>query len=304
MTCINPRLAYKKTNGEITLAKIGDTAPIGQSMLVPCQQCMECRINKQRQWSTRMVHEAKMHDESCFLTLTISDEHRNPTHSVDKRDMQLFMKKLRKHLEPKKIRVFFCAEYGSTTLREHYHAIIFGYMPIDKKEFQKNKQGNMLYTSESLSKIWAKGHVTIGEFNSTTADYCAKYVTKAYIGADKENAYNWIDGDTGEVIQRTPPFQSSSRRPGLGVDFFKKYKSDMYNEDHAIVDGKPRPIPKAYDRLFKAEHPEEFQIIKRKRNDAFTQALNADPHKKTLSMRRAKKVILAQQLKLNKRDQT
>jgi hypothetical protein len=177
-------------------------------------------------------------------------------------------------------------------------------MPIDKKEFQKNKQGNMLYTSESLSKIWAKGHVTIGEFNSTTADYCAKYVTKAYIGADKENAYNWIDGDTGEVIQRTPPFQSSSRRPGLGVDFYKKYKDDMYNEDHAIVDGKPRPIPKAYDRLFKAENPDQFQIIKRKRNDAFTQALNADPHKKTLSMRRAKKVILSQQLKLNKRDQT
>jgi hypothetical protein len=304
MTCINPRLAYKMTNGQYTLRKIGDTAPIEKSILVPCGQCMECRINKQRQWATRMVHEAKMHKESCFITLTVDDDHRNETHSVEQRDMQLFMKKLRKHLEPRKIRVFYCAEYGTSTLREHYHAIIFGWMPEDRQNFQKNKQGDMLYTSETLSNIWAKGHVTIGEFNSTTADYCAKYVTKAYIGKDKENAYNWIDDATGEIIQRKPPFQRQSNRPGLGIEFYKKFKDDMYNEDHAIVDGKTRPIPKAYDRYFKKEYPEKYAILKRNRNEALTKALNDDPHKKTLSMRKAKKVILSQQLKLNKRDQT
>jgi hypothetical protein len=304
MTCLFPRLAYRKTNGQVTLAKIGDNAPIEQSILVPCGQCMQCRISKQRQWATRMVHESYMHDESCFLTLTIADEHRNERHSVDQRDMQLFMKRLRKHLSPKKIRVFYASEYGEDTDREHYHAIIFGYMPEDRENFRKNDQGDMLYTSKTLEKLWGKGFITIGNFTATTADYCAKYVTKAYIGKDKENAYNWIDDETGEVIQRTPPFQRSSRRPALGVDFYKKYKGDLYNIDAAIIDGKTRPIPKAYDRIFKVEHPEEFAKIKRQRNDAFTKALNDDPHKKTISMRKAQKTLLEQHLKIKKRNQT
>jgi hypothetical protein len=304
MTCINPRLAYKKTNGQFTLAKIGDTAPIASSTLVPCGQCMQCRISHQRQWATRMVHEAKMHSEpSCFLTLTIDDEHRTESRSVDQRDMQLFIKKLRKHLAPRKIRIFYCSEYGETTQREHYHAILFGYMPEDKKDFKKNKQGDMLYTSETLTNKWQKGFVTIGEFNATTAEYCAKYVTKAYIGADKENAYNWTDSD-GVVHKRTPPFQRSSNRPGLGAAFYEKYKADMYPHDTCIIDGKNRPIPKAYDRKYKKDHPEEYLALKARRNDKFTTNLNNDPHQKTKSFRRAQAEILKQNLNLKKRDQT
>jgi len=303
MTCLNPRLAYKKTNGQFTLVKIGDSAPLEKSVLVPCGQCMSCRISHQRQWATRMVHEAHMHSESCFLTLTIDDEHRSPTRSVDQRDMQLFIKKLRKHLHPLKIRLFYCSEYGETTGREHYHAIIFGYMPKDRIKYKTTKEDNILYTSETLTNLWGKGYVTIGEFNSTTADYCAKYVTKAYIGADKENAYNWVD-ENGEVIQRTPPFQRSSNRPGLGSKFYEKYKQDLYGGDFALIDGKQRPVPKAYDRKFRKEHPEEFEAIKRKRNDKFTINLNQDPHQKTKSFRVASKTLLQQQLHIKKRDIT
>ena len=166
MTCINPRLAYRKTNGQFTLAKIGDNAPIEKSTLVPCGQCMACRINHQRQWATRMVHESYSHKESCFVTLTIDDEHRNATHSVDQRDMQLFIKRLRKELQPQKIRIFFCAEYGTKSNREHYHAIIFGWTPQDKQEYKRNKQGDMVYSSELLQNLWKKGFCTIGEFNA------------------------------------------------------------------------------------------------------------------------------------------
>ena len=303
MTCINPRLAYRKTNGQFTLAKIGDTAPIEKSVLVGCGQCMACRISHQRQWATRMVHEAKMHSENCFLTLTIDDENRNPTHTVDQRDMQLFIKRLRKELSPMKIRVFYCAEYGSTTAREHYHAIIFGWMPEDKTPLKTNRQGDVLYTSETLSRLWSKGMVSVGQFNSTTADYCAKYVTKAYIGKDKENAYNWVD-ENGEIIQRKPPFQRASNRPGLGSTFYEKFKSDMYPHDFTIVDGKQRPVPKAYDRKLMKEDPDLYQDIKRKRNEKFIQTLNQDQHQKTKSFRKAQKALLEQSLNINKRDQT
>jgi hypothetical protein len=218
--------------------------------------------------------------------------------------MQLFVKKLRKHLlktQNKKIRIFYCSEYGETTGREHYHAILFGYMPEDRNPLKTTSQGHTLYTSDTLTKIWQKGHVSIGEFNAQTADYCAKYVTKAYIGADRENAYNWVNED-GEIIQRTPPFQRASNRPGLGSDFYKKYKNDMYNSDFALIDGKQRPIPKAYDRKFRKEHPEEFAILKRKRNDQFTTVLNNDPYQKTKSFRKATKEILEQKLHIKKRD--
>jgi hypothetical protein len=302
MTCINPRLAYRKTNGQFTLAKIGDTAPIEKSTLVPCGQCMSCRISHQRQWATRMVHESYSHKESCFITLTIDEEHRNPTHSVDQRDMQLFVKRLRKELEPMKIRIFYCAEYGTKSMREHYHAIIFGYMPEDKKPYKRNQQGDMLYISDTLTRIWGKGHLTIGEFNSSTADYCAKYVTKSYIGKDKENAYNWVD-ENGEIIQRTPPFQSSSKRPGLGSDFYDKYKDQLYAFDQTVIDGKPRSIPKAYDRKYKKENPDLFKVVKRKRSEKLINNLNQDEHQKTKSFRTATKVILEQKLHINKRDQ-
>ena len=103
MSCTNPRIAYKKTNGQYTLKKIGDNAPIANSVLVPCQKCMPCRIVNLRAWATRMCHEAKMHEENCFLTLTIDDDHRRPDRSVDPRPMQLFLKRLRKHLKQQKI---------------------------------------------------------------------------------------------------------------------------------------------------------------------------------------------------------
>ena len=54
-----------------------------------------------------------MHEKSSFITLTFNDEElnkrANPS-SVDVRDFQLFMKRLRK--KHKKIRFFHCGEYG------------------------------------------------------------------------------------------------------------------------------------------------------------------------------------------------
>lgn len=66
---------------------------------LPCGQCVGCRLERSRQWAVRCVHEAQMHSENCFITLTFSPEaldmRSNPM-SVDVRDFQLFMKKLRK----------------------------------------------------------------------------------------------------------------------------------------------------------------------------------------------------------------
>ena len=43
------------------------------SLQVPCGQCMACRLERARQWAVRCVHEAQMHKDNCFLTLTYRD---------------------------------------------------------------------------------------------------------------------------------------------------------------------------------------------------------------------------------------
>ncbi len=70
---------------------------------LPCSKCIECRLEYARQWAVRCVHEAKMHPENSFITLTYSDEHLT-SEKLQYIDFQLFAKRLRKkiHKEAKK----------------------------------------------------------------------------------------------------------------------------------------------------------------------------------------------------------
>ena len=43
-------------------------------MMVPCGSCMSCRLEKSRQWGVRCMHEAKLYENNCFVTLTFDDE--------------------------------------------------------------------------------------------------------------------------------------------------------------------------------------------------------------------------------------
>ena len=80
------------------------------------------------QWSFRLREELKDSESAHFLTLTYDDEHiiitGNNEPTLYKRDVQLFLKSLRK-LQKQKIKYYFVGEYGGKTDRPHYHAIIF-----------------------------------------------------------------------------------------------------------------------------------------------------------------------------------
>lgn len=100
-----------------------------------CGQCLPCRINKRRIWSTRLWLEAMAHaDNLPMLTLTYSDD--ELPYSVDglptlcKRDVQLFLKRVRKKLHPIKLRYYCAGEYGEHTYRPHYHILFFGVSPL------------------------------------------------------------------------------------------------------------------------------------------------------------------------------
>ena len=202
-----------------------------------------------------------MHDKSCFITLTFNEEELNKRDnpgSVDVRDFQLFMKRLRK--KHKKIRFFHCGEYGEQNNRPHYHALIFGYEFPDRYLWQtRNKQ--KYYRSEELEKLWPYGHVVIGEVTFTSCAYVARYIMKKQKGKNAEEHYH--NKETGEIIE--PEYCTMSRKPGIGYEWFKKYKTDVYPNDYCIINGKKIRPPRYYDNLLDESEYEELKALRKEK---------------------------------------
>jgi hypothetical protein len=256
MACYHPLLAYR-SEGKITFNK---PFPYARGFNLPCGQCVGCRLEYSRQWAVRLVHENQMHEKSSFITLTFNEEELNKRSnpaSVDVRDFQLFMKRLRK--KHKGIRFFHCGEYGEKNNRPHYHALIFGYEFPDRKLWQtRNKQ--KYYRSAELEQLWPYGHVVIGEVTFTSCAYVARYIMKKQKGKNAETHY--INPTTGEVIN--PEYCTMSRKPGIGYEWFEKYKTDVYPNDYCIINGKKIRPPRYYDNLLSEE---ELAAIKEKRKE-------------------------------------
>jgi hypothetical protein len=232
-----------------------------------CGQCIGCRLERSRQWAIRCMHEASLYENNCFITLTFSPEalaKREFPESLDVREYQLFMKRLRKRFGDG-IRFFHCGEYGEKYKRPHYHALLFNFDFPDKKLFRIDN-GFRLYTSEALSELWPYGFCTIGDVTFESAAYVARYITKKVTGDDADKAYMVVDEETGELIgHRKPEYITMSRRPGIAKEWFDKHKNDVYPSDNIHLRGKKFKPPKYYDKLFEQSNPFEYDEIKEKR---------------------------------------
>ncbi|AXF52678.1 MAG: replication initiator protein [Microviridae sp.] len=241
---------------------------------LPCGQCIGCRLERSRQWAVRCIHEAQLHDENCFITLTFSPEHlekRKQPDSLDKSEFQRFMKRLRKHFGQQKIRFFHCGEYGEKYGRPHYHAILFG-LDFADKQLHRVLNGHRLYTSRTLEKIWPYGYSSIGNVTFESAAYVARYILKKVTGDAADTHYANIDSQTGEIINyKTPEYTTMSRRPGIAAGWFDKYADDVYPSDFVTVRGKKVRPPKFYDRLMETTRPYEMEDIKNARTEAAKQ---------------------------------
>lgn len=189
-----------------------------------------------------------MHDISCFLTLTYNDENYPERGSLQKDHVQLFIKRLRKYLEPDKIRYFLSGEYGDTYQRPHYHAIVFNYWPEDARKIPLSKKFQY-FKSEKLEKLWGKGFVSCGEANFKTAAYTAKYVTKKVMGTKDHIHYHF----------RNSEFAIMSRNPGIGFDWYKQYQAQTQRTGNIVINDKEIGIPDYYKRKWKEEDPEGFR---------------------------------------------
>ena len=284
MPCYSPLKGWRATQpndktgryGIVFNQKMGDK---DRPMDVPCGKCIGCRLEKSRQWAMRCVHEAQLHEENSFITLTYNNENLPEGANLDVKHFQDFMKRYRKFVAPKKLRFFHCGEYGendpnnkkhrksygqSKLGRPHYHAIIFGHDFRDK-EIYTERDGITLYSSKTLEKIWGKGFCTIGEANFETAAYCARYITKKINGELAEDHYTRIYPDIGSFYKLKPEYITMSRRPGIAAKWLEKYKGDIYPKDHCSINGRIMRPTRFYDNILEMEDPELLEKMKRKR---------------------------------------
>ena len=130
-----------------------------EPITIPCGKCIGCRLAHSRSWAVRCVHESTLHEHNCFLTLTFDDDHLPSDHSVHVRDVQLFLKRLRKSLGDTKVRFFACGEYGAKNDRPHYHLIIFGYdFSDDRVLLRQTAYGPLFISDPVMSDTWFTRH--------------------------------------------------------------------------------------------------------------------------------------------------
>lgn len=211
------------------------------------------------------MHEARMHPQNCFITLTYSDQVVPQNFGLDLRHLQLFMKRLRKSLD-QKIRFFACGEYGDLNGRPHYHAIIFNYDPPDRVLTARSNSGEPIYSSASLHGLWGLGITTTQDVTHKSCSYVARYVTKKLktsdtYGADRYYRSSPVDGAFHAV---RPEFAVMSRRPGIGSAYAKDFKSDFYPSGFIVVDGVRSAPPKFYVSKLTEEEQQRLKRQARK----------------------------------------
>ena len=264
MPCYSPLTAYKCISGEIVFSehKAGGDY---YKLQLPCGQCIGCRLERSRQWAIRCMHEAQMHKQNCWLTLTYDEEH-VPKRGLNKEDYQNFLKRYRLKAwleEGKKIRYYMCGEYGTENGRPHYHLCIFGHDFTDGYYWCNTPRGDRLYRSPTLEKLWTYGQALIGDLTFDSAGYTARYCTTKVTGSNAEQHYRRVD-ENGEY-QLMPEFNAMSLKPGIGTEWYKKYRTDVYPRDYVVVNYHECKPPKYYDQLYERDFPDEHEYMKEHR---------------------------------------
>lgn len=266
MTCFYPIRGFRGPGGKVVASRAKSALQV--SVVVPCGRCMGCRLDRARDWAVRISHEVSLHEHTCFVTLTYDNEHLPEGATLVKKHCQDFMKRLRKSIEPARVRFFLCGEYGGQNKRPHYHVLLFGYRPDDAWLWTV-RNNCRVFRAPSLEALWTFGNSEFGEVTPASADYVARYSVKS-AEQDADRFVRW-DSETGETWEVEPEFCLMSRKPMIGELWFRKYASDCFPSDFLVVDGRKVPVPRAYKKRL-SEVDEE---LRRKR--VFASGFKFDP---------------------------
>jgi len=238
-------------------------------MTLPCGKCYECKRDHVKSWACRGHYEMLRWPVSLFVTLTYDDKNLPFMSSLKKRDVQLFLKRLKKKLKSCKenpIRQIYCGEYGDGTGRPHYHLILFNTDFADAK-LVRQEGYKRIYTSKTLTKLWGKGKVEYALANPSTIAYVVGYVHKKLSKRDNESRYA-MDHD-GAVYPIEPEFIEPSRNPGIGSNL---RGSNSLKKGYITALGQKYKLPKYFMNWLKIHDPKIFLEISQNRDNSVTQS--------------------------------
>lgn len=217
-----------------------------KTIVQDCGHCPACLKKKRRELSLRVSNELQtVNNFGTFITLTYNNEHLPPNGELVKRDVQLFLKRLRKNAKlPKDTRYILCGEYGPQGDRPHFHLLIFGWRPTDVTKW-KFRQTYWEYRSPIIEKCWTLGFSTVGWANANCGNYIAGYVTKKF---EKKKTQH----------KQSEFVQTSTRTGGMGFHYLKSKYKEIFDRGYLINVDRRRgiayklAIPKYYWRKLKS----------------------------------------------------
>jgi len=297
--CYSPLSGYKDPETGGLIFKRPTNAP-PQTLEVACSQCLGCRLDRTRMWAARIVHHSTLSDPengNSFVTLTYRDEdectpeQRNRGHyiprdgSLNKTHIQLFLKRLRKWVfDPEGlgrkpeyeyedgqkiltngVSYYHCGEYGDENDRPHYHLCLFN-VSFDDERLYYEKEGIMVYTSPTLEKLWPYGFSTSAPLTYDNAAYTAGYVQKKITGKQAKEHYLRCD-EYGVAYWLQPEYSTMSLKPGIGKEWYEKYKTDIYPSDETPIPGYGiiPTVPRYYDKILERQDPDLHELVKKTR---------------------------------------
>lgn len=202
--------------------------------VVPCGKCNACLVRSRMEWACRLEYEDRQAKSSFFVTLSYDNDHLPVVEYVEpdtgacfyngvvsKRDIQLFMKRLRKELDSLgcKLRYYLISEYGPQTLRPHYHGLFFLDSVVDHDSFHR--------ACCSAWPLCRPERLTVDAVTAERIKYCTEYALT------KNSIPSYLE----------PNFRLMSRRPGIGASYVdlmgKWHKSERFftymNDNHVIT---------------------------------------------------------------------
>lgn len=219
---------------------VKNKVPTSQSGLytaVPCGKCPQCLKRRASQWIFRLKQEDKISTSAMFVTLTYDDSTINITHNgfmtLNRRDVQLYMKLLRKKHKNVKLKYYLAGEYGSKLKRPHYHMILFN---ADEKH---------------VRETWKYGAVDVGHVSGASIGYVTGYIHKGRVVPEHKRD------------DRIPEFSLMSK--GLGVNYINDASTKWHHDDptrfYVVESGNNKvSIPRYYrDRLYTDEHAKLYK---------------------------------------------
>lgn len=246
-----------KISSGVTEFVVDEASP---KIAVPCGCCEACIQSTAQEWRVRIMEENNVSKNALFFTLTYNDDsvplvvsekfngESVVVRSVSKRDIQLFLKRIREEFRKldheSTLRYYIVSEYGPNTYRPHYHGILF-----NVPSYVPNKLWTLKKTVEIIDRCWRNGFVMCDKVIPERIGYVTKYLSCSVTLPYELNRPN------------TKPFRMMSQ--GLGRNYLENPDVYFWHKDGLktyYVDGKYHyKLPRYYKR--KIFNDEELKII-------------------------------------------